>query len=515
MKKQAFLVIRLALLLSLLFLVPSLGAEEPGPQRAPSPPPLPYTGFIMPQVDLSHLTGQRMPEKFAAQELPPVWDWREYGKVTPIKDQGACGSCYAFASIANIESKMLIDNAGNYNFSENNAKECNWKELNNYVDPSSSKPVGSCDGGNYIMLAGTIFSQKGVVNESCDPYVAQDVACKTTCPYIKTLLDWRMISGRSVPNTDVLKAYIYNYGPVFASMYVDSLHGFNASYDGSYTFNYTVPSSYGVNHSVLIVGWSNQLPPVPGGTGPADGWIVKNSWGVNWGDNGYFYITYGSANIGWHASFIYDWQDYDPNGELLYYDDDGWTNSWRPGGVGPATTAWGLCKFIPTKDAYITRVEFWTTDRTTDVDVYVYDDFNGAAPSNLLSSVLDLSFDEAGYHSVALPAPVPVTAGDDVIAVVKFTNAEYTYPIAADKNGPSETGRTYISRSGSPGSWLDLGAFQKNDVGIRLRLSTTLTWRKIYMPCIMKKLSRSRGGKASHLSRHLAERQLSYRLLMR
>jgi len=432
-------VAKLALLLGLLLLaanllpesalraagLPTPTAKIPVPQDAPTlppppKPPPPRTGFIPPPVDLSH----RMPEGVKAAALPSKWDWRDQGVVTSVKDQGACGSCYAFAAIGNIESKLLIDGAGSYDFSENNAKECNWYDT-------------SCGGGNYYKMANWL-SKKGTVLESCDPYVPSNVACKTTCSYIKTLLDWRIISGNVVPNTNVLKGYIYNYGPVYTSMYAgdgDAWETEFSNYDGSYTLYY--PGTEATNHAVLIVGWDDSLTHA-GGTG---GWIVKNSWGTDWGDNGYFYIAYGSASIGKHSSFVCDLRDYDPNGDLLYYDEGGWSVST---GYGD-TTAWGLVKFIPASNATVTRVEFWTTDATTDVDVYLYDDFDGTAPSNLLWSSLDHSFAEAGYHGVAVNPPLAVTGGDDVVVVVKFTNVGYTYPLPRDKYGPQETGRTYIS----------------------------------------------------------------------
>jgi hypothetical protein len=115
-------------------------------------------------------------------------------------------------------------------------------------------------------------------------------------------------------------------------------------------------------------------------------------------------------------------------------------------------------------------VEFWTTDANTNVSAYVYDDFDGTTPSNKLAEVLDRSFDEAGYHSVALSSPVPVTSGDDVVAVVEFVNESYTYPIPLDQEGPYEAGRTYKSHSGTAGSWQAMGS--PYDVAIRLRTST-------------------------------------------
>ena len=100
------------------------------------------------------------------------------------------------------------------------------------------------------------------------------------------------------------------------------------------------PTSTATNHAVLIVGWDDSLSHA-GGTG---GWIVKNSWGTNWGgtagygsEKGYFTIAYGSANIGYYASVIVGGQDYDPAGGIFYYDEGGFTDYWgpatpRPGG---------------------------------------------------------------------------------------------------------------------------------------------------------------------------------------
>jgi len=388
-----------------------------------------------------------MPAGVRAAALPNRWDWRDQGAVTSVKDQGACGACYAFATLGNIESKLLIDGAGTYDFSENNAKECAWG------DPS-------CAGGNYLMLA-NLFSQKGTVLEWCDPYVENDVSCTETCPYIKTLLDWRIISGDAVPSTEVLKGYIQTYGPVYTSMYAgdgDAWQTEFSNYDGSYTLYY--PGTEEPNHTVLIVGWDDNLTHA-GGTG---GWIVKNSWGTGWGDNGYFTIAYDSASIGKYSSFMYGWQDYDPDGDILYYDEAGWTHMVGYG----STTGWSLVKFFPTSNTYATRVEFWTTDRTTDVDVYLYDDFDGTSLSNLLWSSLDHSFDEAGYHGVVVDPPLGLTSGDDVVVVVKLTNADSEYPIAIDAEGPHETQRTYTGPNGS--AWTEEGGYG-DDVAIRLRTS--------------------------------------------
>jgi uncharacterized repeat protein (TIGR01451 family) len=436
---------------------PQDGGEAPVFQIAPLRPralkPPSYSkGYIPPPMDLSHLTGQRMPSGgVSIQALPAAFDWRDMGKVTSVKNQSTCGSCYAFAALGNIESKLLIDGAGTFDFSENHAKECNWYE--------TGGSGTSCGGGSYFVVA-NLLSKKGTALETCDPYVPSDVSCRSTCPYQKTLLDWRIINGGTVPNTGVLKQYIYDHGPVFTAMYAGHYDAWDtefSSYDGSYTLYH--PGTETPNHGVLIVGWDDSLTHA-GGTG---GWIVKNSWGTGWGENGYFEIGYGSASIGTDSSFMYDWQDYDTSGGLMYYDEGGMSGG---GGYGD-TTAWGLARFIPTSNTNVTRVEFWTSDVTTDVDVYVYDDFNGTTLGSKLGEAVNNSFGEAGYHSVALSSPVPVTSGDDVIAVVKFTNDSYTSPIPVDGKGPSETGRTYVSHDGTGGSWEE----SSYDVAIRLRTS--------------------------------------------
>jgi len=490
MRKLGFIIGVIVLLVAVMPVsdnLPAQAAEPPVPQEAPRLPPPPQpppvidghgTGFIAPTVDLSHITGQRMPDGSLAGgspvgQPPASFDWRTQGKVTSVKNQGGCGSCYAFAALGNFESKILVDNATTLpspDYSENNAKECNWRELNNFQNPPGTF-WGSCAGGNYRMLA-SLFSQKGIVLESDDPYVAVDVACNSSCPYNKTLLDWRIISTDSVPDTNVLKTYIMTYGPVYTTVYADSSQGFHSGYNGSYTFNYTKSPAAGVNHAVLIVGWSNSLPPDQVTGLPGDGWIVKNSWGAGWGDNGYFYMHYGAANIGMWSSFTHSWQDYDNNGGIMYYDDDCGDTAW---GYPPSTTAWGLCNFTPSNNTCATRVEFWTWDATTDVDIYIWDDFDGSSLSNLLVSQLNYNFTEAGYHSVALNSPLPLTSGDDVIVVVKFTNGASQFPVTADPNGPSVTGRTYISSSGANGSWSDLGLNENDDVAIRLRTSALLS----------------------------------------
>ncbi len=450
--------------------------EDPQDQLAPTlPPPVQpggsLGGFVPPQMDLSHLKGDVLPPDVRAADLPARFDWRrDRGIVTRVQDQGACGACYTFGTIASIESKLQIDGAGSFDFSENHAKECIWEEANDWRT-SGGRPVGSCDGGNHFQVA-NLFTQLGTVSEACDAYVASDVQCRTDCAYQKTLLDWRIVNGNSSPSPEVIKAYLQQYGPLVTSVYVGSFgawHDEFVRYDGSYVLYHD--GSETTDHTVHIVGWDDTLSH-QGGSGA---WIVKNSWGTDWGgtcgyggERGYFYIAYGSASIGWYVAFPFAWQDYDPDGGLWYYDDAGLNDA--AGWMG-STTDWGLAKFVAPESTYVTRVEFWTTDATNDLDVYIYGGFDGTRLSNLLHSVSNLSYNEAGYHSVPVDPPLPVSAGSTVVAVVKFGNVSYRYPLPIDGHGPWERQHTYHSPSGADGSWGDVGERFDADVGIRLRTS--------------------------------------------
>lgn len=440
--------------------------QSEAPQLAPLMPGSdtempPRRGFIPSRMDLRHLATYYGSAKIAAS-LPVRFDWRTTGKVTSVKNQGACGACYAFATVADFESKLLIAGDGTLDFSENNVKECNVQNT-------------ACNGGNYEIVA-NFLSRNGAVLESCDAYTANNVACNAACTIQKRLTGWRIIAADSVPPTATLKDHIYNNGPVYTALYTGDANDpafqteFN-NYDGDTTLYYT--GTWTINHAVLIVGWDDDQSHA-GGTGA---WICKNSWGTSWGgtcdygsEAGYFYMAYGSASMGKYSSYMSDYMDYDASGSLLAYDDNGWTNQWGYG----STTAWGLCVFPIATQQYITHVEFWTNDVTTDVDIYIYDNFDGTSLSTLLDSSLDNSFTEAGYHSVALASPPQISGGNDIVAVIKVTNASYTYPIVSDNDGPSETTSTYMSNSGGSGTWIDLDTLSSDDVAIRVRTSPNL-----------------------------------------
>ena len=418
-------------------------------------------GYVPPKFDLSHLNGRWRPAPRTAP-LTDRWDWREQGKVTRVQDQNPCGACYAFAALGSFESQLLIRGQGLYDFSENHVAECTYEEL-------ETDEHGGCDGGNIWMVT-NLYSSSGAVLESCDPWNPDDQPCHTGCPYIKTVTDMWFLAADPAP-VGVLKSWLRSYGPLYVAMDAGAEYAWKqefSDYDGSYTLYH--PSVQKLSHAVLLVGWDDTLSHA-GGSGA---WIVKNSWGTDWGgtcgygsEGGYFTIAYGSAGIGSNAAVIKDWQDADPNGTLLHHDEAGIQGFY---GWHEHHHACGLVRLTPQQNGCASRVEFWTADVTTDVDVYIYDTFDGQAPSGLLWQRENLSFDYVGYHSVTINPPLPVSTGDDVNIVVRFTNADHWAALPVDNLSPSAPNRSFISLDGQNGTWVDLGAAESADVGIRLRI---------------------------------------------
>ncbi len=424
-----------------------------GPQAAPAA----GRGYVPPPFDTSHLNDY--PEPSPGLDLVSRWDWREQGKVTRVQNQGNCGSCYAFATLGSMEAQSLIRDGTRYDFSENNLAECNYEQT-------------GCDGGN-IWITGNRLSTYGAVTEACDPYRPADQACNTACPALLVASEVWVLGGNAVPNTDVLKGWLQTYGPLFVT--IDAGTPSNAwgqefsNYNGSYTL-YHPTTSPDLNHAVLLVGWNDDLTHA-GGSGA---WVVKNSWGTSWGgtcgygsEGGYFTIAYGSAGIGSNPALVRDWRPASSAGKLLYLDEGG-----VQGGVGWQGTygPHGLARLTPQQGGSATHVEVWTLGPGS-ADIAIYDSFSGQAPSGLLWQRQGVSLGHAGYHSIAIDAPVAVQAGNDVYVQVRFNTTGVYDAIPVDDKGPSSGGQSFASLSGGAGSWVDLATLNPPlDIGIRLRV---------------------------------------------
>ncbi len=212
--------------------------------------------------------------------LPPVFDWRALDGTTPVTNQGGCGSCWAFAAVAQLESFARIYDSRLLDLSEQAVIDCN--------------PNGANCSGGWVQSAYYVFNDYGAVAEACIPYTASDGhacnqhLCEPLAKIGPTYYD--------VPHTTTsIKQAIFDHGPVTTYFHVQA--NFYDYTNGCYNYDSDVQP----NHAMLIVGWDDGQC---GGTGA---WIVKNSWGPGWGMEGYAYIGYGICSIGGGSVFVPDY----------------------------------------------------------------------------------------------------------------------------------------------------------------------------------------------------------------
>lgn len=191
-------------------------------------------------------------------DLPWFYDWRDAGVVGPIRDQASpvyCGSCWAHGTAAAFESAIAIQTGQVPNVSPQQLVSCS--------------SYGTCSGGDFAF---GFYRQTGANHEPDFPYVARDVGCKQQAAKHEKAVQWGYVgqSGRE-PSIDEMKRAIFTYGPIAVTVASSDSWG---AYKGGI---YNACDSYSINHIVAIVGWNDA----------DDTWIVKNSHGTQFGEQGY------------------------------------------------------------------------------------------------------------------------------------------------------------------------------------------------------------------------------------
>jgi C1A family cysteine protease len=225
--------------------------------------------FPLPAIYLSDAI-DHLPDRVA--DLPSAYT----GYYTSIKNQGSCGSCWAFAAVGLLESMILKKDGIEVDLSEQYMLSCN--------------PWGwGCNGGYW---PNDMLVDPGAAMESCFPYVATVVPCQP-CPTPYQIQSWSFVTQDNVvPDTALIKQAIYTYGAVSAGVYVSA---FFQWYTGG-VFNKCKRNPRWTNHAIILCGWDDAK----------GAWLLKNSWGTGWGENGFMWITYGCDLVGEGANyFIY------------------------------------------------------------------------------------------------------------------------------------------------------------------------------------------------------------------
>jgi C1A family cysteine protease len=234
---------------------------------------------VTPEISFSELSKDRENEissgKFSAKALPPSIDWRSNNGrnwITPVKNQGSCGSCVAFATVACIESHFLIST----------------KQGSNSIDLSEAHlfncgAPGQCASGWQPSQAMAFSETTGIGFEKDFPYKPKDQACKKISPAVK-------VKSSATAATSAARKSALLSGPVVAAFAVYS--DFYTYVSGTYRH---VSGDLVGYHAVCVVGYDDNKGC----------WIAKNSWGTGWGQGGYFNIRYGECGIDSQFSFFF------------------------------------------------------------------------------------------------------------------------------------------------------------------------------------------------------------------
>ena len=202
------------------------------------------------------------------EDLSDSVDWRDDGLVTRVKNQGQCGSCWTFSAIGSIEGQIAKHTKSLQNYSESQIVDCDT--------------LGDGCGGGLMDNAFKYVVENGIELEKDYPYIASN----EPCTYNSKKATGKITGFRDVYGGETgLKQAVANIGPI--SVAIDaSQPNFRFYKEGVY-YNEEC-SQTNLDHGVLVVGY--------GSMSGKDYWIVKNSWGEDWGDNGYIYMSRNNDN---------------------------------------------------------------------------------------------------------------------------------------------------------------------------------------------------------------------------
>ncbi len=378
-------------------------------------------------------------EKAKAAILPESYDLREQGLVTSVKNQYNFGTCWAFAALASLESSLIRKDP--------TVDLCEWSlAYTTYCDEFGFAYRDDVEtlfdeGGLYCYAAPMLAAGIGSVNEGYFGYEYGDLDI-LNCGMVQE--DWR--NARYCQTTECVTMRFWRYSENFE----DELKAVkNAVYEGhvlsidfdhtdaaynednhSYCYTYDAYSGEDVyGHAVALVGWDDNYPASefnsrPEGNGA---FLCRNSWGMEWGNDGYFWLSYYDESIG--EIFYVEGDSVDEYRDIHQYDEYGNWNSLclnddeNEEEFVADTVAYAANVFTAEEDCYVTAAMICTALTDEDYEIIVYSNLtNPNDPSSgTASTVTGGHVSEVGYHTIDLNDPVFVPAGAKYAVTVRYS----------------------------------------------------------------------------------------------
>ncbi len=380
------------------------------------------------------------PAVAAPWDLPPgsfpsAYDLRAHGKVTPVRSQDEHSTCWIMAAMGSLESCLLP--TVSYNLSENNLANHMGSKL-------------TFEGRANSRLSTAYFARwDGPVFERDDPYPRPGSSPEVLLP-VRHIQEVLFLPARKGPlDNTAIKWAVTKFGAVDAAMAYqrDSI---NFATGGAFYTRDTF-----LDHHVCVAGWNDNYPAWkflrrPPGNGA---FLIKNSWGADWNNGGYFWVSYYDAGIGRELA-VFDGAQARTNYDAIYqYDALGWTASI---GYGGSRHAWFANRFTCGGTGSVASVSFYTPVPGSSYQVRVAGAVRDIAAAPAAGSG---TIAVGGYHTVRLATPVPVTAGQEFVVAVKLTTPGCGHPIPVEHPSaliaPRAAARqSYISYGGT--TWTDL-----------------------------------------------------------
>lgn len=378
---------------------------------------------------------------------PSSYDMRTLGLVSSTKSQGSYGTCWAFTTVETALSGILFRNPfenlsewhlAYFTYTGNDAIELHSKN-----DDTSA----FYKGGNSAFATTTLSKWIGFVPEDIAPYGSSatlDNSIKDISKY--HLTDAYSLNGAFSSKLDTLynmndiKQSIIDGHSVTLNLYFNTSNEYYSTTD--YSFYYP-NSDQQANHEVTIVGWDDNFYSYNGiSTKPKNkgAWLVKNSWGYEFGNYGYCWISYENSTMKDATSFIV--QDANNFSNNYYLDDYGWTTSINSLNEDSNSNSDSIYYdyasniFTSQSNEDICAISIYTTDYNSNYTIDVYTnlkDSSNPTSGNIQSSISG-NIHQIGYHTINLDTPVSVDTGERYSIVVKLSNPNYKNTIAIESS---------------------------------------------------------------------------------